>query len=287
MTKSRNTSLTWDKPAQAELNKTPMFIRPLIRRKVEDMVRDAGGSRVMATDFNRAKDRFKALVGDDSADEIKDMAPAENKPGAKMISISACRGQAMGCPHALIDVEDLLDRVNRFSLAENRPENLRSLVRGDNILFHHKLKISLSGCPNGCSRPQIADFGLVGWVKPIFDRTACTGCGACVEACPDQALTMGPDSLPLFDQEQCQGCKKCTQACPAGAIGLSLPGIRLLAGGKLGRRPHLADRVGLFHGTDQLLARIESELKTYLDQAEPDQRFAAYWQARTETRRVS
>lgn len=287
MTGARKTSLTWEEPARAELGKAPLFIRPLVRRKVEDMVRGAGRSLVTATDYAKARDRFKAMVVGTSPDELKEMLPAENKPGAKMITVSACRGQAMGCPNSLIDVDDLLDRVNRFSQAEDLPENLRGLVRDDKIMFHHKLKISLSGCPNGCSRPQIADFGLVGCVRPIFDLTACTGCGVCAEACPDQALTMADDSTPRFDPEQCQGCNKCAQACPTGAVSLSRPTVRLLVGGKLGRRPHLADSVGIYGDADQVLSRIDAELKDYLDRAEPNQSFAAYWQNRTETRRAS
>lgn len=284
---ARNTSLTWEKPARAELNKAPLFIRPLVRRKVEDMVRTAGGNLVTAADYAKARDRFKAMVAGASPEEIEAMVPAENKPGAEMVVISACRGKAMGCPNSLIDIEDLLDRVSRFSQAGDLPENLRGLVKDDKILFHHKLKISLAGCPNGCSRPQIADFGLVGCVRPIFDRTLCTGCGACVEACPDQALTMIDDSAPRLDPEQCQGCKKCVQACPAGAVSLSRPTIRLLVGGSLGRRPHLAHSVGIYGDADQALSRIEAELKDYLGMAEPNQRFAAYWQNRTETRRAS
>lgn len=47
----------------------------------------------------------------------------------------------------------------------------------------------------------------------------CVGCGACVAACPFDALTL-QDGLAIVDAAHCMGCGVCEGQCPAGAIAL-------------------------------------------------------------------
>lgn len=42
----------------------------------------------------------------------------------------------------------------------------------------------------------------------------CLGLGDCVDACPFDAISMGPDGLPVVDEEKCTSCGKCVKACP-------------------------------------------------------------------------
>lgn len=46
----------------------------------------------------------------------------------------------------------------------------------------------------------------------------CLGLGDCVEACPFDAITIGPDNLPVIDPEKCTSCGKCVKACPKNLI---------------------------------------------------------------------
>jgi Fe-S-cluster-containing hydrogenase component 2 len=45
----------------------------------------------------------------------------------------------------------------------------------------------------------------------------CTGCGACVEICPNGAIQLS-DGLAVFDQAVCSQCQVCVDVCPVGAI---------------------------------------------------------------------
>ena len=45
----------------------------------------------------------------------------------------------------------------------------------------------------------------------------CTGCGVCVEACPNDALQV-VDGLAVLEQAACTQCQACIDACPEGAI---------------------------------------------------------------------
>jgi uncharacterized protein (DUF362 family)/NAD-dependent dihydropyrimidine dehydrogenase PreA subunit len=52
---------------------------------------------------------------------------------------------------------------------------------------------------------------------PRPDPDRCTACGACMEHCPAEALSM-PDDLPVADMERCVTCFCCQEMCPEKAM---------------------------------------------------------------------
>lgn len=53
---------------------------------------------------------------------------------------------------------------------------------------------------------------------PVIDASRCVdGCRACADACPTDAIAVGPAGSRL-DLGRCLFCPECVEACPAGAI---------------------------------------------------------------------
>jgi len=52
-----------------------------------------------------------------------------------------------------------------------------------------------------------------------LDSSACReGCAACIETCPNQAISQEPGQAPLLDLGRCLFCGTCVESCPHGAI---------------------------------------------------------------------
>ncbi len=286
-------SLHWDVDAEAKLKRVPFFMRKMVRNKVEERVRKNSVERVTLSDFQEAEARFKNVTADKSIHELSAMMPADNQPGVDMVVVEVCHAKLSNCPNVIIDPEEWKVVIEDWVLKNEISERFRSKAEGEKILFHHKFRVSISGCPNGCSRPQIADFALVGFVVPDVDSDKCTSCGLCMEACPDSAISFNRasngdinDGPPIFDKVKCLGCYNCKDSCPTGCINVSegdvLEDVRVLIGGKLGRHPHLADRAGVIKGPEELeniLTRIADDyLKNgNIYEERTNERFSDYW----------
>ena len=101
-----------------------------------------------------------------------------NRPGEKEIKgyeIATCFGGS-GCPNSANSDTRLAADMEKIFETENLLGFLKSTVKGD-LKFHHEFRVSLSECPNACSRPQIADIGIIGAVLPGITDDACSQIG--------------------------------------------------------------------------------------------------------------
>lgn len=53
--------------------------------------------------------------------------------------------------------------------------------------------------------------------KVWIDQERCAGCGACVDVCPTEAITL-IDGKARVNDALCQGCQVCLEACATGAV---------------------------------------------------------------------
>ena len=54
----------------------------------------------------------------------------------------------------------------------------------------------------------------------VIDQEACTGCGACVERCPTEAIELNDNEKAEREERFCFGCGICARFCPEEAISL-------------------------------------------------------------------
>ncbi len=161
--------------------------------------------------------------------------------GCRGTTVSSSRGGT--CRFSLPVPEGFLARLERVVAESGWPEFLRDVVRGP-ILHHHAFRVAVSACPNGCSRPHIADVGIIRAWTPGRASDACTRCGLCERLCPDHAMTLGAEDEngPRLHPENCLSCGLCIKRCPEKALPVAREGWRVVVGGRLGRRPPPASR---------------------------------------------
>lgn len=199
-----------------------------------------------------------------------------NRPGEKEIKgykIAVCFGGS-GCPNTANSVTRLAADMEKIFERENLLEFLKTTVKGD-IKFHHEFRVSLSECPNACSRPQIADIGIIGAVLPGICGEACTLCGTCVEDCDEGAINLDTKiQQPLIHEPLCLNCAKCIRVCPTGTLIEKQKGYRVMLGGRLGRRPRLAMEVPGIHSHDQVLEIVKDCLEFHKKTSKNGERFS-------------
>ena len=176
--------------------------------------------------------------------------------------VELCFGQG-GCPNRAIVVADLSDQLENLLASHGLKEFLKSKVQGP-LKMHHEFRVSISDCPNACSRPQIVDLGLLGASRPRVSSEECTRCGNCVEICREDAILVnGADDAPRIDLEKCVLCGQCVGACTTGTLEQAEAGYRIIVGGKLGRHPQLATEVNGIHSPSEVIQIVDKCLKHY------------------------
>jgi len=52
----------------------------------------------------------------------------------------------------------------------------------------------------------------------FVDQKICVACGACMKACPRNAISIYRGCYAVVEASKCVGCSLCAKTCPAGCI---------------------------------------------------------------------
>lgn len=238
--------MKWQKKAEEAIARVPFFVRKRVRKRVEEEAALRGDSEVGLQHVEACQQKFLRNM----EDEIRGF------------QVEQCFG-ANGCPNQAVPDLALAQRLETILFGKDLKGFLKTKVEGP-LRMHHQFRISISGCPNACSRPQIVDIGLIGARRPAAATEPCQKCGACEKACMENAVSPAAgEGFPLFDYQRCVSCGQCIDVCPSGSIKESR-GYRVLIGGRLGRHPQLGvEQSGIF-SHEEIIGVVERCLGHYL-----------------------
>ncbi len=228
--------MRWTEDAEARIKKVPFFVRRRVRRQVEQEAAAQGATAVDITHLEACRKRYMS----------------DKHHQTKGYEIDQCFG-ADQCPNRAVEFDNIYDRMEEVLKAKDLSGFLRDIIDGP-VKMHHAFRVSISGCPNCCSRPQIVDFGLAGASVVHVTDEECVECGLCVDACREDALQLATNPIgPVIDHERCLMCGECAGVCTSGTLAVARRGFRVMFGGKLGRHPQLAQEISGVWSHDEVL----------------------------------
>ncbi len=248
--------MQWSKEATAAIKKVPFFVRKRVKARVEEEAQRRGSKVVTLEHVRACQQHFLHKMEDE----------------VKGYQVETCFGPT-GCPNRAVATEDLADKVEAVLAQKDLKAFLKRVVQGP-LKLHHEFRISISDCPNACSRPQIVDVGLIGASKPVVTEEPCTQCEACIGACKESAITL-QESGPVIDFDKCVYCGSCIRECPTGTIDEEESGYRVLVGGKLGRHPRLAQDLNNIFPVESVPTVINFLVDYYMKRSRGGERFGA------------
>jgi anaerobic sulfite reductase subunit C len=239
--------MRWTKEAEDAVSKVPFFVRRRVRKRVEEEAARHHEHDVTLEHVMACKRRYLENMDEE----------------VKGHQLETCFGPS-GCPNRAMTDEGLAAQLERLLSAKRLRDFLKSKVTGP-LKMHHEFRVSISDCPNSCSRPQIVDFGIVAAARPSVSGQDCSGCGACVTVCKERAIDIDPETdAAVIDSEKCLYCGQCVKVCPSGALNTETEGYRILLGGKLGRHPQLAAELRGIHAKEKVLEILQKCLDHYV-----------------------
>ncbi len=184
--------------------------------------------------------------------------------------IEHCRSN---CPKSARDWHNIHELLSQKLNSLNLLETLKD--KFNPIMHHHLPKVCLAGCPNGCSQPNIKDFGISGYITPKITAAPCIGCKACVRSCLERAITCQPDGI-IIDRNRCLSCGDCLGVCPSGTLIAGESGWTLRVGGRVGRHPQFAKSAGQVQTDEAAVAWVSQTMLGYIEDGRPEERLTHF-----------
>ncbi|MBI5375189.1 MAG: 4Fe-4S binding protein [Candidatus Schekmanbacteria bacterium] len=238
--------MEWETEAKEVVDMIPVpeVIKNMTILYAEKLARAKKSKKVTMDEVNETRDAYFEMLGDSykkkiccareegKTDDDVDPEITLNK-GPVLYRVEMCHQRFFGCPRQVIDVKKV-GKMVKDKLEEIKLTEIIADKTDEPFMPHNFFTVSISSCPNNCSAAETKDFGMYGVIEPEVDQEACTRCGKCIEACPDDAILIKHDKLKI-NRRSCVICGACVEACPVGAIKNKRQGVRVLVGGRFGR----------------------------------------------------
>jgi len=165
-------------------------------KKIAEVAERYGRGQIHLTTRQGVEIPFVQKMYLDSARaELESGGVAMGATGRRVRILSGCPGNTT-CKRGIIDTKETARRLDEQYCGREMP---------------HKFKIAVSGCRNNCAKVAENDIGIMGGVEPRWQKSECFNCGACVYACPVDAISAAEDAY-VVDREKCINCGICMSA---------------------------------------------------------------------------
>ena len=246
--------MRWNDEADQAMARVPFFVRNRVRKKVEEEAARQGATLVAMAHVQACQQRFMH----------------HQEAEVRGYQVESCFGSG-GCPHRIDNGLDLAGAIEEHLAGLDLKSFLKQQVGGP-LKLHHEFRVTLADCPNSCSRPQIVDLGIIAACRPRLTSAPCNGCGACLSACKEAAITLSAGA-PVIDFSRCLACGQCIRDCPTGTLAEGSKGYRILLGGKLGRHPQLGHELPGIFRAEETLALLKRCLAHFMGHNQGGERF--------------
>lgn len=247
-------TMKWTKDAKDDLSRVPFFVRKRVKKRVEEEAVRCGSNQVTIKHVRICRERFLNRMEEE----------------VRGFQVESCFGQH-DCPNRAINSYDLTEQLDQKLAERDLKSFLKERVKGP-LKMHHEFRISISDCPNACSRPQIVDLGIIGACRPEISDQDCSQCRACLEVCRENAISI-ENEYPIIDDSRCLLCGQCIPVCPTGSLKEGDVGYRIMVGGKLGRHPRLAMELAGIYKLEDLMMVVDNCLDHYQKECMRGERF--------------
>ncbi len=131
----------------------------------------------------------------------------------RMLEIVTDIASGRGRPEQIPLLEELAETIGETALCglgKTAPNPVLSTLRY--FAEEYQAHVNEKRCPAGVCKPLI---------HYAVDHERCTGCGACLRACPSEAIKGKKKQLHVIDQDLCLRCGICVNECKFEAISVN------------------------------------------------------------------